>query len=196
MPNVRPQARQVLKACEAEAPVAELLAVATDAVAAITDEFFNSGYKSATDHAEGARIAEQCDKSSATIRGMARRLPEADLVAQSEHAPVQDVGSIVAKQPEGMRGVLRGLSNPERMTRNAVYNDIREHFNQKTTVPAQLAEESRVDIFEFSSAAQFQHSMELMKDDLPNRLHLEADDFHAPLGKGEVRRLLRLNRPV
>eukprot|EP01044_Picomonas_judraskeda_P004958 COSAG03_NODE_449_length_7834_cov_7.818746_4_plen_324_part_00 len=165
-----------------------LLPVADKVVADIPSDEFNSKYQPATDHAEGIRTMETIESSRLNIQSMEYRLAAPELISNAHEPPEQDVAAIVSRLPVGMRSVVPGASNPERMTPDAVWNDNRDHFRQDKTVPEQLADERRNGMFVHTSAAQFEHAMRLMKEDLPNRPHLEAADFLAPLESAEVRR--------
>jgi hypothetical protein len=167
---------------------AQLLSVADKIVAGIPSDEFNSKYKPATDHAEGKRTMETIESSRLNIQRMEPRLPTPELISNAHESPVQDVADIVSRVPVGISSVVPGASHPERMTSEAIWNDSRDHFRQDKTVPEQLADERRNDMFEHTSAAQFEQAMRLMKEDLPNRPHVEAADFFAPLGSAEVRR--------
>ena len=165
-----------------------LLPVADKVVADIPSDEFNSKYQPATDHAEGIRTMETIESSRLNIQSMEYRLAAPQLISNAHEPPEQDVAAIVSRLPVGMCSVVPGASNPERMTPDAVWNDNRDHFRQDKTVPEQLADERRNGMFVHTSAAQFEQALRLMKEDLPNRPHLEAADFLAPLESAEVRR--------
>jgi len=162
------------------------LPVADKVVAGIPSDQFNAKYKPATDHAEGKLTMETMESSRRNIESMEHRLPAAELISNAHEPPKQDVAAIVNGLPIGMRSVVPGASHPERMTSEAVWNDNRDHFTQDKTVPQQLADEQRNDMFQHTSAAQFEQGTRLMKEDLSNRPHLEAADFKAPLESAET----------
>jgi hypothetical protein len=164
----------------------ELLPVADKTVASIPDDEFNSKYKNAPDHAEGKATMQVCEATRSKIQGMPNILPEAELISDAHQPPAQDLAAIVQQQPVGMRGAVRGASNPERMTPEAVWNDNRDHFKQDKTTPEQLADEKRVGKFVHSSAQQFEQATGAVKNDLANRPHLKTEDWQPPLGSAEV----------
>jgi hypothetical protein len=163
-----------------------LLPVADKVVADIPSDEFNSKYPPATDHAEGKLTMETIEASRLNIQSMEYRLAAPELISNAHEPPEQDVAAIVSRLPVGMCSVVPGASNPERMTPDAVWNDNRDHFRQDKTVPEQLADERRNGMFVHTSAAQFEQALRLMKEDLPNRPHLEAADFLAPLESAET----------
>jgi hypothetical protein len=164
----------------------ELLPVADKAVASIPDDEFNSKYKNAPDHAEGKATMQVCEATRSKIQNMPHILPEAELISDAHQPPAQDLAAIVQQQPVGLRGAVRGASNPERMTPEAVWNDNRDHFKQDKTTPEQLADEKRVGKFVHSSAQQFEQATGAVKNDLTNRPHLKTEDWQPSLGSAEV----------
>ena len=168
------------------------LPVANKAVAAIPEVEFNSKYLAPTDHAEGVFTMEVCAATRAKIQGMELRLLTNALMESSLEPPDQDVAARVQEQPEGMKGVVPGATDPERMTREVFWNDNKAHFAHDKTAPEQLEAEQPTPNFVHTSAQQFQETTALLLVDLTNRPHLNKDDFHVPLKSAEVRASPRL----
>ena len=163
-----------------------LLSIADGVVADISDDEFNSKYKVATDHAEGERTIETVEAGRRKIQGMASRLPVPELISYAQEPPAQDVAAIISQLPVGMCSIVRGAIHPERMTPDAVWKDIRDHFGEDKTVPEQLADEKPTGRFSHSTAEQFEQAIRLMTTDLPNRPHLIATDYLQPLESAEA----------
>ena len=139
-------------------PPPRLLPVARDAVAGITKGLFKARYKSPIDHAEGGQTMATCEETRTKISGMALRLSVQQCVEQSLSSPDHDVAALVMRQPVGMQGVAPGASAPQRLTREAVWDDNKAHFKQPKTAPEQLQEEKPAPNFAHQSGLQFKET--------------------------------------